>query len=155
MGHYVEDTGCLFKSVRYNTKSTAEVRAAMERKTVALEALLAGRDARVRQLRDEYRIDAERLASLVLQFQRGDGRVVSYNAQGAGGDAVAVPAGVIANILREHEMIDSERAQLRKLQLILRNLTETEPYADPKTGEVRTRACLHTLTDAELEYLDF
>ncbi|WNG50909.1 hypothetical protein F0U60_47355 [Archangium minus] len=62
---------------------------------------------------------------------------------------------MIANLIREREMIDSERGQIRKMELILRNLPDTELYNDPKTGEVKSRQPLHELTDEELEFLGF
>ncbi|MEN0067076.1 MAG: hypothetical protein AAGA48_33405 [Myxococcota bacterium] len=52
-------------------------------------------------------------------------------------------------------MIDSERSQIDKLSLVLRNLHDQEPYVDDRTGELKYRACVHDLDDQELEYLGF
>jgi hypothetical protein len=149
----------MFESVRYGTKTTPELRAALERKVRATVALLEERDVRIRLLREEYQIDPERLADLVIQFKKNDrASYVTYTpATGAGQprDEVVVPAGVVANIVREKEMTDSERAQIRKMELVLRNLRDEERYVDPDTGAVKTRECLHELTDEELEYLGF
>lgn len=155
MGHYIEDPDTLFSSVRYRTKTSPELREAMQKKVNELRGYISDRDQRIRKIREEFQIDAERLAQLLLQFQKNNTGFVSYNAQGSDGRSVVVPAGVIANLIQEQQMIDSEREQIRKLELILRNLRDTEPYAEPRTGEVRTRPCLHQLTDNELEFLGF
>ncbi|MCY1077815.1 hypothetical protein [Archangium lansingense] len=155
MGYRVEKPTDMFESVRYNIKTTPEVRAAMQRKVKELAAHIEEREARMRRIRDEYQIDAERLAALIIQYQNNDSGFVSYQAQGDSKRDVVVPAGVIANIIREREMIDSERGQIRKMELILRNLPDTELYNDPKTGEVKSRQPLHELTDEELEFLGF
>ncbi len=155
MGHFVETPASLFRSVRYSTKTSPELREAMQRKVTALRSSGEERERRILKLRDEYFIDAEHLSRLVLQFQNSDSAMVSYSAQRREGGETIIPAGVIAHIVREREMIDSEHDQIRKMELILRNLRDSEPYLDPHTGETRTRACLHSLTDDELELLGF
>lgn len=155
MGHRVDRPADMFDSVRYNIKTTPEIRAAMQRKVKEIASNIEEREARMRRIREEYQIDAERLAALVIQFQNNDSGFVSYQAQGDSKHAVVVPAGVIANIIREREMIDSERGQIRKMELILRNIPDMELYNDLKTGEVKSRQPLHKLTDEELEFLGF
>ncbi|WP_342374589.1 hypothetical protein NVS55_24950 [Myxococcus stipitatus] len=147
----------MFDSVRYSTKTSPELRGAMQKKVAELKGRIDEREARMRRIREEYRIDAERLATLVMQFQKQsrNSEMVSYQTQGGASGDQLVPAGVIANIIREREMVDSERAQVRKVELVLRNLSDTELYNDPKTGEVKSRQPLHQLTDDELEYLGF
>ncbi|MCB9755412.1 MAG: hypothetical protein H6713_36190 [Myxococcales bacterium] len=155
MGHRIENTTTMFRSVVYNIKTTPELRGAMERKLEELTGLIEAREGRVKRLREEYEIDAEQLAQLVIKFQNDDSGFVSYNQQGGGPREKLVPAGVIANIIREREMVDSERNQIRKLNLILRNIKDEEFFTHPRTGELGTRRCLHELTDSELEYLGF
>jgi transposase-like protein len=155
MGYRVEKPTELFESVRYNTKTTPELREAMKKMVLEIAARIEDREGRMKRIRDEYQIDSERLAALVIQYQNRDSDFVSYQAQGGASRDAVVPAGVIANIIREREMIDSERGQIRKLELVLRNLPETELYNDPRTGEVRSRQPLHQLTDDELEFLGF
>ena len=156
MGHYINQTEDWFEGVSYNRKTSSEVREAMQRKVTALREHIAGREQRLKQIRAEYGIDSDMLARLVIQFQRQEksGGSINYNLQGEGREQI-VPAGVIANIIREQEMIDSEQRQIRKLELILRNLRDTEPYNDPQSGETRRRDCIHQLTDEELEFLGF
>lgn len=153
MGYMVSSTKSLFSDVCYNKKSSAEVRAAMLRKIEEVQELSKTREARILKLREEYEIDAELLARLVMQFQRDEENgTVNYNNQPG---KTTIPAGVIANIIREQEMIDSEREQVRKLELVLRNLRDTEFYFAVDTGEHRERPCIHELSDHELEYLGF
>ncbi|RYE88914.1 MAG: hypothetical protein EOO75_12700 [Myxococcales bacterium] len=155
MGHFVEEPSAMFHAVRYSTKTSPELREAMERKVSELRRSGEEREVRVRKLREEYLIDAERLARLILDFQRTDTAIVSYSAQGDGGRDGVIPAGVIAHIVREREMMDSERAQVRKMELILRNMRDRESYIDGRSGEHRERMCLHSLSDDELEFLGF
>lgn len=154
MGHMIQDTNRMFRSVSYNVKTTAELREAMQRKITEIEALTQAREARTLQLRQEHDIDAEKLAVLVMRYQ-DDASFVSYDDQGAGSSGPPIPAGVIANLVREREMIDSEHEQIRKLELILRNIRDEEVYAEPKTGRLRSRLALHELSDRDLEYLGF
>lgn len=144
----------MFDEVTYNTKTTTELREAMSRKVVALGESVTRRGERMLKLRETYQIDAERLAELILRFKDEGARATSYDNQG-NPDAPIVPAGVIANIVREREMIDGERDQIRKMELILRNIKDTEPYINEQTGEYGERPCIHVLSDDELEYLGF
>ena len=144
----------MFEDVIYNIKTSDELRGAMKDKIEALEESRARREERVAKLREEYGIGPEHLAELLLRFKNeGGSRATSYDDQGA--DEPLVPAGVIANLVRERDMLSTERDQRRKLELILRNIKDTEPYVHEDTGEVRERPCIHRLTDEELEYLGF
>lgn len=153
MGYRVNSQD-LFEDVIYNKKTTAELREAMARKVISLGQSIVTREQRMTKLRDEYAIGAERLADLILRFKNEGHSQTSYDNQGDP-NAPVIPAGVIANIVREREMIDMERGQLRKMELILRNIKDTEPYIDDQSGEHRERPCIHTLSDHELEYLGF
>lgn len=156
MGYRVESE--MFEGVTYCHKSSEELRQAMTKKISEVKALTAVRLERLEKLRTDYELDGERLANLIMRFQNKNSRsgMVNFNIQGQEeGDERLIPAGVIANIVRENEMVDNERDQVRKLELVLRNLRDTEPYLEPMTGELRMRPCVHELTDAELVYLNF
>jgi hypothetical protein len=153
MGHKVDRIESLFSDVCYRKKTSAELRTAMQRKVQEIKTLSQTREGRILKLREDYEIDAELLSRLVIQFHRNEtSGSVNYNHQP--GKSI-IPAGVIANIIREQEMIDSERDQLRKLDLVIRNMRDTEFYFADDTGEHRERACIHELSDYELEYLGF
>ena len=66
---------------------------------------------------------------------------------------VQVPAGVVANIVTEKNLIESEREEAKRLELILRNLRTEMPAVDEKTGAFVYKAVVHTLSDEEIEYL--
>ncbi|HAA57325.1 MAG TPA: hypothetical protein DCE42_21345 [Myxococcales bacterium] len=151
MGHYIGQTESMFDGVNYNYKTSAEVREAMTTKVNDLQGNISNREERILKIREEYSIDAERLATLVMRFKENKSNMQSYEHQ----DGPIVPAGVIANIIQERSMIDSERKQIRKLELVLRNLRDEEFYKHPRTGELCTRQALHYLDDDELEYLGF
>ena len=102
----------------------------MTRKVEEVRGLSKAREERIVKLRADYEIDAELLAQLVMQFQRNQNdNLTNYNSQPG--------------------------KQLRKMELVLRNLRDTELYQTRDTGETRERRCVHFLTDDELEYLGF
>jgi len=152
MGHRINRIERLFSDVVYNQKSSAELRTAMTAKVKELRTRIAERGVRTQQIRDEYSIDAERLAILLMRFQQDDSGFVSYEKQG--GEHV-VPAGVIANLVREREMIDNEQEQIEKIELVQRNLVDQVQFAVHGTGEIKLRPAIHELSDDELEYLGF
>ena len=154
MGYKINDNSRLFSRVTYDQKTSAEIRTAMTAKVATLRSNIEARQQRMLRLRNEYDIDAERLAVLVMQFREADDRV-SYEAQSRSEGQPLIPAGVISNLVREREMIDSEEDQIAKLELVLRNLCETEQFTVEATGEVKTRPCVHELSDFELEFLGF
>jgi hypothetical protein len=151
MGYRVEHTDELFQGVLYKTKTSPELREAMTKKVEELQKNMQSREDRIRKIREEYSIDAERLATLVMRFKDNKNNFTSYEQQ----DGPIVPAGVIANLIQERSMIDSELKQTQKLNLVLRNLRDEELYTHPRTGEVCKRQALHELDDDELEYLGF
>ena len=157
MGIFVREPNSLFSDVRYRTKTTAEVREAMLRKVRLLTTLIAEREERVKTICRDNQIEQAYLVDLILQYQKSDRKpFVSYAPQQQGiPSEVVVPAGVVASIVREKEMYESERGQLKRIELILRNIRDEELYHDHKTGEVKTRLCLHSLSDDDLEYLGF
>ena len=152
MGHRIKRIESLLSDVVYNYKSSDVLREAMTKKVGELRARIVERGVRTQKIRDEYSIDAERLAVLLMRFQQNDSGFVSYENQG--GESV-VPAGVIASLVREREMIDNEQEQITKLELVLRNLMDTVQFAVHGTGEIKTRPAVHELSDSELEYLGF
>ena len=151
MGHRVSGIENWFNDVVYRFKTSAELRKAMSAKVETLEARRTEREGRMQRIRDEYNIDAEKLAVLLMRFKKTSG-TVSYDNQGEGD---LIPAGVIANLVREREMIDNELQQVKKLKLVQRNLKDEVQFAVEGTGEIKTKPAVHELDDEELEYLGF
>ncbi len=152
MGHYVSKVDRMFREVKYQQKTTAELRTALQAKIERIAQLIKDRTSRVERICREFEITDQELTNLVLQYKDDDEKFISFEAQTS---SRVVPAGAIANIIQEKKMSKSERSQLRKLELVERNLKETELYAHPQTGEIHTRECIHELSDEELEYLGF
>lgn len=139
--------------IRYNTKSSEEIRAALTRRIEEVTSFVQRREQRIAKLRADYNINAEQLVQLIMRFERkGSEGFVNYNHQPG---EQTIPVGVIKNIISEQEMIENEQQQLKKMNLIQRNLRDTELYHTEDTGETRERRCIHYLDDADLEYLGF
>lgn len=151
MGHRINRIQSLFSDVVYQFKTTEELRVAMAAKVEELKLRIADRAVRTQKIRTEYAIDAEQLAVLLMRFHQEGTGSVSYEKQGAN----PVPAGVIANLVREREMIDNEQEQIDKLELVQRNLLDEVQFAVEGTGEIKTRPAVHELDDDELTYLGF
>ena len=152
MGHRFNWVDSLFEDVTYNIKTSAELRPALEAKVVALRAKAIERDARMMAVRDEYGIDAEWLAVLVMRHQNGNKSSVSFEPRD--GEKL-IPAGIIANLVEERSMIDNEQEQVAKIELVLRNLRDEVQFRVEGTGEIKTAPSEHQLTDNELLYLGF
>ena len=156
MGHYVNRTSEMFEDLSYAIKTTEELREAFSAKIVQVRERVEERQGRIVKLREENQLSAERLAQLVSLFQQdADAYLTNYDHQGQGDGERIIPAGVIANIVREYSMIENEKKQVRRMELVSRNLRDTEPFYNPRTGEHGVRPCIHELTDHELEYLGF
>lgn len=160
MGYMIANNGNdlseWFDSVEYNTKSSAELRTAMNKKKTEIAKNIEVRLGRVEELCEQYQLTGERLTTLMMEFSNRDhDTMVSFEAQTRADGEELVPAGVIANIVQERRMVKNERVQITKLELVSRNLCETEQFSVSGTGEIKTRPCTHRLDDDELIYLGF
>ena len=155
----------MFRGVNYNKYTSSVVREKMEAKITALRSKVEERRGRVTKLMEEHSITSEMLSDMVIQYmkdkERGTSRM-SYNTQSAGSangpdlrskTEVVVPAGAVANIVTEKNLIESETEEAKRMVLIVRNLRDTLPAVDEKTGELVERAVIHSLNDEEIEYL--
>jgi hypothetical protein len=153
----------MFRGITYNRFTTAVVRERMRAKITALGAKIEERRGRVTKLMEEHNITSEMLADMVIQYmkdqERGTARM-SYSNSGAavGPDLrskteVVVPAGAVANIVTEKNLIESESEEAKRMTLIVRNLRDTLPAVDEKTGLLVERAVTQSLSDEEIEYL--
>ncbi len=157
----------MFRGVQYNKFTSGQIREAMNRKVEAVRAKIEERRGRIDKITRENEITPEALSDLIVQYsqdqRRGGGAKMSYSSiqnssntsSGKQTKETVVPAGVIANLVTEKELVTSETAEVKRLDLILRNLKDDQPFVDEKTGELRSRAVIHTLDDAEIEYLGF
>lgn len=159
------DAGRMFQGVSYNKVSSAAVKTAMEAKIKAVAAKIAERHNRVRDIMQAHEITDAVLGDIIIQYMKDQQRGTSAQtysisnraptASGTPSEEKFVPAGVVANLVTEKELIESEKAEVDRMNLILRNLKLTEDAYNPTTGEVITRPAIHKLTDEELLYLGF
>lgn len=157
----------MFRGVSYNKFTSVVIKNAMEQKILGLKAKIEDRRGRVARLLAEHRVTSEMLSDMIILYlkdqQEGRARLSYSNSarlppegtQASQTDVVDVPAGAIANLITEKSLIESEGTEVRRLELIVRNLKETEPAVRTDTGELYQRAMIHTLTDDEIEYLGF
>jgi len=163
MGQF-NNVDSMFRGVSYNKFTTAVLRTAMTKKVAAVTAKIAERRTRVIKLMKEFKITDAVMGDLIIQYmndqKRGQARMSYSNSVAAtpakpSTDEVTVPAGTIANLITEKGLIDSESGEVKRLNLIVRNLKDKEPVLDTKTHKLIQRAAVHTLTDDEIEYLGF
>ena len=171
----------MFHGVSYNKFTTQTVREKMTAKIAFLIAKVEERRGRVSKIMLEHKITPEALSDVVIQYMKDQktGSIarnsyvgnthspeVRFSPVPGTPDAlhvmetgklevreVLVPAGVVANIVREKELMESETEETHRMGLIVRNLKDTEPFINPTTYEVIQRHVVHTLSDDEIEYL--
>jgi hypothetical protein len=151
----------MFRGVSYNRFTTAQVRTALEAKVVAVRDKVSVRRQRIEKIAVDNGITPEAMSDLVVQYmqdqQKGRSKMtytVSNSPQGStpGSNETLIPAGVIVNLVTEKELITNEVAEIKRMELILRNLRETLP-ALSEAGELVQRPVVHTLDDSDIEYL--
>lgn len=124
----------MFDEVTF-TKPGHEIAAKALIKIEQLRAKISEREAVITKLCEQHRLGAADLFALAQEQNESDYRKPAYVAP-----IRDVPAGVATALKKESQQVESERAQVRTLGLLTRNI---EP----------SRA--HELSFAELEYLDF
>lgn len=114
-------------------KTADEIKEKAATKLTSLTSKIKERLARISRLREEYSIDDAALIRLLTEARRSSSysnHTFSYLAStplyGSSTESKmeerTIGAGVVQNILTENDLIDSERASVKKLELILRNL---------------------------------
>lgn len=155
----------MFNGVRYNVFTSTQIREKMEAKVRAVRGKIEERQGRITKIIADNGISPEALSDLVIQYnqdqKRGNAKMsysVSHNPGRSAGDRTPetlIPAGVIANLVTEKELVASETAEAKRMDLILRNLRDETPWVNERTGECYMRKAIHTLTDQDMEYLGF
>jgi hypothetical protein len=162
MGQWRE-VEAMFHNVTYNQFTSPQLREAMIKKVAAVRAKIEERQGRIKKIQADNGITSEMATDLVLQYMQDQQRGVqkmsySNSAQPVGAKTpqeVIIPAGVIANIVTEKSLIETENMEAKRLDLIIRNLKDEVFYNHPDTGLVCKRQAIHTLSDADIEYLGF
>jgi hypothetical protein len=127
-------------------------------KVASIRAKIEEREGRIQHTRKEYKITDVMLIDIMVkareQMQRGN--VMNYSStvksdDGLREEDVTIGAGVINMLLTERDHIEGEKAQVEKLDMIVRNLSDLRRFA-PDGKEYMQG---HQLTTAELKFLGF
>ncbi len=137
----------------FEKPSTAIVGAA-SKKIGFLRHKIEEREARLRRLREEYKITDAVLIDLMEQARKAARQghaVLQYSTRAmndAGvADEMSIGAGVVSMLLTETDAITDEKGQIDKLSIIVRNLVDLPDDKGVTRG--------HRLTFEELRYLGF
>jgi hypothetical protein len=133
----------MFQEVKF-FKLGSEIAEKAATRVVALAARIAEREARIAEVCARYSLTPADLFALAQAGGEHAG-TGSYRGGYGGGSAYKapvrdLPAGVVSALVTESEQIESERQQVRTLELLARNI-------DPNVQ--------HEISFAELEYLGF
>lgn len=151
--------------VNYNQVTTEQLKPRMQQKISELKTKVVERTERVATIQKQYAITDSAMVEIVSQFhrdqQRGEQRASYSNSLGVQKSdnvvvpEMAVPVGVIANLLAERASIQEERELVQKLELIEARLTNMRYKEDPNTGQTIQVVAVHELNDQELRFFGF
>lgn len=164
--HAIADAARMFSGVSYNQITTEDLLPLLVAKIKAVTAKIAERHTRVAKIMKDNKITDAALADMLVQYMKDQSEAAHKRQQtysignapvrsgpGGRGIALSIPAGVVSNLVTEKEYIESEGEELNKLNLVRRNLRTSVHAFHPQTGATISRLAIHTLSDAELEYL--
>lgn len=147
-------------------KTADEITAKVEAKIKKLREKIEERTLRVKRLRDEHGIDDAALIQLLTDARKAaqhpNVEKMSYsfssNSAGSSGsegklEEKTIGAGVVNHLLTENDFIEAEKEQVKRLELIARNLKPLHHYSS-ETGVAYTDQYFQLSYD-ELKYLDF
>ncbi len=159
------NTSHLFSHIQYE-KSSDAMKEKIALKLVALRAKVEERTMRIAKLREEYKISDAMLIDLLMQARKAQSRNearMSYHVSSMASGAenapannekiVEIGAGTVNNLLTEHDFIESERTQIRDLELMHRNLADLPDERLVVNGQLVYRG--HMLSAEALQYLGF
>jgi hypothetical protein len=131
----------MFQDVKF-FKLGSEIAEKARAKVVAITAKIAEREVRMAEVCSQYSLSAADLFALAQSGgeHAGTGSYRSFGGSAYKAPVRDLPAGVVSSLVTESEQIESERQQVRTLELLARNI-------DP--------AVEHEISFAELEYLGF
>jgi restriction endonuclease Mrr len=139
-------------------KTANEIKEKAKIKMDALATKIAGRQIRVSKLREEYGIDDGALVQLLTAARRQDGaeRFSYYsNEPVRSGERIeerTIGAGVVNNLLTESDFIEADKANIKRLRLIVNNI---RPRNKVTLNGVMYEEDVFPLDYEELEFLGF
>jgi hypothetical protein len=133
----------MFQDIKF-FKTGNEIAEKARARLVVIAAKIAEREARMAEVCSQYSLSAADLFALAQSAGEHAG-TGGYRGGYGGGNAYKapvrdLPAGVVSSLITESEQVESERQQIRTLELLARNI---DPNAE------------HEISFAELEYLGF
>lgn len=141
-------------------KTVSEIREKVQAKRINLTAKVKEREERIATLREEYGIDDKALIELFRQARtQANAQRFSYvsnSTQADGGNKMeerTIGAGVVNHLLTESDFVESEKALVKRLERIDRNLAPVIHFAEGN-GSMYTQDTF-TLTEDELDFLGF
>ncbi len=131
----------MFQLIRF-FKPGAEVAEKARAKISVVTAKVAEREKRMAEVCAENSLSPSDLFALAQAGgeHAGTGSYRSYGGSAYTAPVRDLPAGLVSSLVTESEQIESERQQLRTLELLARNVDQ---------------GALHEISFAELEYLGF
>lgn len=149
-------------------KPVAEVKAKVIAKVEKIKQKIEERIVRVKNLRAEHGIDDAALIELLtqarnaakrnnaaMQYSYTSNAPVGASANGTMSVEKTIGAGVVNHLMTENDFIESERDEVKRLELYARNVTETRNWdARRLPGELPPVVGVHLSYD-ELEYLGY
>lgn len=141
-------------------KTADEIKEKAKAKIVSLNVKIEERQRRITELRDEHEIDDAALVALLTQARRSDRQSrYSYtsNAKMSGGtnrgpEEKTIGAGVVNHLLTENDFLESDKASVKRLEMIVRNLRPLRRVSD---NGVKYEESDFSLSVEALEFLGF
>jgi len=138
-------------------KNASEIAEKAKAKTLALKAKIEERQRRIAELREAHGIDDAALVDLLTQARRND-RAVTFQytsnapANKKGPEERTIGAGVVNNLLTENDFIEADKASVKRLEILGRNL---RPLSRITSNGTRYEENGFPLSYEELEFLGF
>jgi len=147
----------LFNSITFE-KTAEEIRTAAREKAHRIDLKIEERKQRIRRTRDEHKITDAVLNDIMNQMraQAQNAAIAQYSSSvrsddGGGDQTVTVGAGVVNFLLTEQDFISGEKAQVERLELLVRNIKNVHR----RTASGSEYVELFRLTYEELKFLGF
>lgn len=129
----------LLNNVEY-FKTAGEIVEKCRIKIASLSNKIEERKGRIKAIRTEHQIDDAALVELLTAMRKNaDQRSFSYSTgpmgdnSGRGSEERTIAAGTVNALLTESDFIESEKAQVEKLDLIVRNLKPVRRFSSDGT----------------------
>lgn len=138
-------------------KTAHEIDSAAAKKVYNIKLKIEERQARLRKTREEYKVTDAVLNDIMNQMRAANNAMVANysstvrSGDGGGDQTVVVGAGVVSFLLAEQDFIVGEKAQVERLEMMVRNIKPVIRRTYGGTEYVE----LFKLSYEELKFLGF